>query len=110
MSPGVYCWTLRHSCCRKFRVSWLTSTGRSSSQLLTYSSSRNDPDMPDKRQIKIADGQDRPEDPLVLQEVCDDPSSVISGVVVVQSGAWSHGLQSVWDDAALDLVRLASAG
>ena len=75
-----------------------------------HSSSKNVSDMLDGRQIRRAGGPVHPGDPKLLQEVCDDPSSVRSGVVVLQSGARSHGMQSRLDEGAHNLVLVALAG
>ena len=66
------------------------------------------PDMLGGLQIRRkAGGRVLPKDPMLLQEVCDDLSSVRSGVVVLQSGAWSMACSAGWGEGANDLVPVA---
>ena len=77
--PRVYWGMFCHSCCRKW-VSWFTSTG-TGWFLASYSLSNHwqEPYLESER-----------------QEVWDDLVSVRSGIVVLQSGTWSHGLRAGW--------------
>ena len=75
--------------------------------VFNHSSSKNIPHMLDGRKIRRVAGPVRAGDPLVLREVCDDPSSVRSGIVVLGSDALSCGLQSRRDEGvAHDLVHV----
>ena len=51
-------------------------------------SSKNVPDMLDGRQIRQVGRPVHPEDPLLLLDVCNDLSSVRSGVVVLATANW----------------------
>ena len=74
---------------------------------VSQSSSKNVPDELDWLQIRRAGGPVHPGDPLLLLDVCDDPSGERRGVGVLQTDTRSLGSQSRWDGRARDVVPVA---